>query len=178
VVLNLVVDLVLRAGSIRACGRPGDAAAIARAGARVAPAAPSRSAWGEAWRRLRKNRMAVACLLGLFAAIAVVRACGGPVVCGPGSGVDATTLDLDRRVGSRRPGRAPARHRHPRPRPAGAGDGRRPDRARWSGSSPPLVALVVGVAWGAVAGYAGGRVDYGDDAGGRRAVRLPDDRCS
>jgi len=131
------------------------AAAIARAGARVAPAAPSRSAWGEAWRRLRKNRMAVACT-GLFAAIVVFCLLGPPIAAL--FGVDATTLDITG-------GSQPPTWGHPLGTDTLGRDmlvrvmvgGR---IALMVAFVATLVALVVGVTWGAVAAYAGGRIDY------------------
>jgi len=113
-----------------------------------------RSLGREAWRRLRKNRMAFACLLGV-AAIAV--ACFvGPIVCG-WFGLDATTLDLDLLA-------APPSAAHP----LGTDNLGRDLLVRVMiggqiaivvGLTATAVALVIGVAWGAVAGYAGGRVD-------------------
>jgi len=113
-----------------------------------------RSLGREAWRRLRKNRMAFACLIG-FAVIAL--ACFvGPVVCG-WFGLDATTLDLELLA-------APPSTAHP----LGTDNLGRDLLVRVLvggriaivvGLTATAVALVIGVAWGAIAGYAGGRVD-------------------
>jgi oligopeptide transport system permease protein len=114
-----------------------------------------RSLGRDAWRRLRKNRMAVACL-GLFAAITV--AClVGPAICGA-FGLDATTLDLDLLA-------SPPSGAHPLGTDALGRDllvrilvgGR---IAILISLTATLVAVVIGVAWGAIAAYAGGRVDY------------------
>ena len=107
-----------------------------------------------AWRRLRANRLAFACLCG-FAAMAVACAVG-PLVCG-WFGLDATTLDLDLLA-------APPSRAHPLGTDSLGRDllvriligGR---IALVVGVTATLVALVIGVTWGAIAGYAGGRVD-------------------
>lgn len=113
------------------------------------------SAWGDAWRRLRKNRMAVgaAAVFGLVVGACVV----GPWLAAA-FGLDATTIDT--RLGS-----AP------------------PSAAHWFGTDTlgrdmlvrvliggrialvvafvaTTVALVIGVAYGAAAAYAGGWIDY------------------
>lgn len=112
------------------------------------------SPWRDALRRLRANRMATACaiVLGL-----VVLACYlGPVIAAQ-FGVDATTIDTAR-------GASP------------------PSAAHWFGTDTlgrdmlvrvmiggrialvvaavsTVIALVIGVTWGATAAYAGGRID-------------------
>ncbi len=108
----------------------------------------------DAWRRLRKNRMAVACL-SLFAAI-VVFCLLGPLVAG-WLGIDAAAQNV--RLGATPPS---ARH--------------------WMGTDPlgrdllvrtmdggriaitiallaTSVALLIGVTWGATSGWVGGRLD-------------------
>ena len=114
-----------------------------------------RSLWGDAWRRLRKNRMAVACT-GLFAAIALFCFLG-PIVAG-GFGLDATTIDVAR-------GASPPSLAHPFGTDLLGRD--MLVRVMTGGQiailvafTATLVALVIGVAWGAIAAYAGGRVDY------------------
>ena len=108
-----------------------------------------------AWRRLRQNRMAVACL-ALFATI-VVACLIGPTICG-GFGLDATTLDLDLLA-------SPPSRAHP----LGTDNLGRDLLVRVLvggriaiviSLTATAVALVIGVAWGAIAAYAGGRVDY------------------
>jgi oligopeptide transport system permease protein len=113
-----------------------------------------RALWHDAWRRLRKNRMAVACGIGF---LAIALACFlGPTIAG-WFGVDATTLNT-------RQGAMP------------------PSSSHWLGTdvlgrdmlvrvmkggqiailaalSATLVAVLIGVSWGAIAGYAGGRLD-------------------
>lgn len=113
-----------------------------------------RSLTAAAWRRLRDHRMAFACLI-LFAVIAA--ACFvGPVVCG-WFGLDATTLDLDLLA-------SPPSAAHPLGTDSLGRDllvrvlvgGR---IAITVGLTATAVALVIGVAYGAIAGYVGGRVD-------------------
>ena len=110
--------------------------------------------WRDAWRRLRKNRMAVVC--GGITAFVVVACVLGPLVAG-WFGVDATTVD-----------------------PALGASG--PSASHWLGTdtlgrdmlvrvmlggqialtvavTATLVAVVIGVSWGAIAGYVGGRTD-------------------
>jgi oligopeptide transport system permease protein len=109
---------------------------------------------GEAWRRLRRNRMAVACL-ALFVAIAAF-CFFGPLVAA-GFGIDPAAQEV-------RLGATPPSWRH------------------WMGTDPlgrdllvrtmdggriaisiallaTSVALVIGVSWGAISAWAGGMVD-------------------
>jgi len=114
-----------------------------------------RSLWADAWRRLRKNKMALACgWISLFVALFSI---AGPWVAA-WFGVDSTTI-------------------HPT---LGATS---PSLGHWFGTdvlgrdemvrvmiggriamlvagTATAVALVIGVSWGAIAAYAGGRVDY------------------
>jgi oligopeptide transport system permease protein len=114
----------------------------------------ARSPWRDAWRRLRRNRLAAACA-ALFALIAA--ACiAGPWIAGL-FGVDATTIDTAR-------GATP------------------PSAAHWLGTDTlgrdllvriliggrialavaavaTSIAVVIGISWGAAAAYAGGRID-------------------
>jgi oligopeptide transport system permease protein len=111
--------------------------------------------WRDAWRRLRKNRMAVVCAA---LTLAIVVACvAGPTIAG-WFGVDATTVRAS--VGATAP-----------------------SASHWLGTDTlgrdmlvrvmvggqiallvaltgTVVAVVIGVSWGAIAAYAGGRVDY------------------
>jgi oligopeptide transport system permease protein len=114
----------------------------------------ARSPWRDAWQRLRRNRLATACaaLFALIAAACVV----GPWIAGA-FGVDATTIDTAR-------GATP------------------PSGAHWFGTDTlgrdmlvriliggriaiavaavaTVIAVVIGVSWGAAAAYAGGRID-------------------
>jgi oligopeptide transport system permease protein len=113
------------------------------------------SLWYDAWRRLRKNRMAVVCAC-IFAFVAL--ACAfGPIIAG-WFGVDGTTINT-------RLGATP------------------PSSEHWFGTdvlgrdmlvrvmeggriaiivalTATAVAVVIGVSYGATAGYAGGRVDF------------------
>jgi oligopeptide transport system permease protein len=114
-----------------------------------------RSLWHDAWRRLRRNRMAVVCG-AIFLVIAA--ACAfGPIIAG-WFGMDGTTIDT-------MTGATP------------------PSSAHWLGTdvlgrdmlvrvmeggriaiivavTATLVAMVIGVTYGAIAGYVGGRIDY------------------
>jgi len=120
----------------------------------VTAPAPARSLWGDAWRRLRKNRMAVVCG-ALFAAIALF-CFAGPVVAG-WFGLDGTTLDIAR--GARAPSWG-----HPFGTDTLGRDmlvrvmigGRIAILVAFTATT---VALIIGVTWGAVAAYAGGRID-------------------
>jgi oligopeptide transport system permease protein len=114
-----------------------------------------RSLWGDAWRRLRRNRMAAAC--GVITVLVVLICALGPPIAGL-FGVDATTVQ-----------------------PAMGATA--PSGAHWLGTdtlgrdmlmrvmiggriallvalTATVVAVVIGVSWGAIAAYAGGRVDY------------------
>ncbi|HTJ40655.1 MAG TPA: ABC transporter permease [Kofleriaceae bacterium] len=111
--------------------------------------------WRDAWRRLRKNRMAVVC--AAFTLAMVIFCVAGPWIAGL-FGLDETTIDAQLGAVS-------------------------PRGAHWLGTdtlgrdmlvrcmhggriallvalTATLVALVIGVSWGAIAAYAGGRTDY------------------
>ncbi len=118
------------------------------------PVTPPQSLWVDAWRRLKKNRMAVICgaIFGLVCLFSFL----GPIIAG-WFGVDGLTQNYD--VGA-------------------AG----PSATHWMGTDSlgrdmlvrtmiggriaitvglvaTAVALVIGVSWGAVAAYAGGKID-------------------
>ncbi len=118
----------------------------------VAPLRPARSLWSDAWRRLRRNRMAVAA--GAFLAILALTAALAPWL--PGL-ADPTTQDLAK-------GASPPSLQHA----FGTDELGRDLFARvlhggrislLVGLVGTLVSLVIGVTWGAIAGYVGGRVD-------------------
>lgn len=118
-------------------------------------AVQGRSLWSDAWRRLRRNRMAVVCG---FIFVFIALACAfGPIIAG-WFGLDATSIDT-------RLGATP------------------PSSAHWFGTdvlgrdmlvrvmmggriaiivaiTATAVALVIGVTYGAIAGYIGERTDY------------------
>jgi len=109
----------------------------------------------DAWRRLRANRMAVACGAA-FAAICVF-SFAGPLLAGWIAGLDAVSQDTA--LGAS----APSWHhwfgtdllgRDMMVRTMAGGR-----MAIAVALTATLVALVIGVSWGAVAGYAGGRID-------------------
>ncbi len=114
-----------------------------------------RSPWREAWLRLRKNRMAVACTL-LFLAICMF-CVAGPPLAHLVAGLDGTTQDV--RLGASAPS-----WRHwmgtdilGRDLLVRTMDGGR--IALGIGMVATMVALLVGVTWGAIAAYAGGKTD-------------------
>ncbi|MCA9677306.1 MAG: ABC transporter permease [Kofleriaceae bacterium] len=121
----------------------------------VAAAPAGRSLWADAWRRLRRNTMAVAS--AGFVLFVVVVCVVGPWLASAIAGLDSTSQDV-------------------------AYGARGPTWQHWLGTDPlgrdmmvrvmlggrlalavalvaTAVALVLGVGWGAVAGYVGGRVD-------------------
>jgi oligopeptide transport system permease protein len=109
----------------------------------------------DAWRRLRANRMAVGCG-AVFAAICVF-SFAGPLLAGWIAGLDAVSQDTA--LGAS----APSWHhwfgtdllgRDMMVRTMAGGR-----MAIAVALTATLVALVIGVSWGAVAGYAGGRID-------------------
>jgi oligopeptide transport system permease protein len=110
------------------------------------------SLWGDAWRRLRRNRAAVAS--GAFLLLVGLLAASAPVI--PGL-ADPTVQDL--RLGASPPSW---------PHAFGTDELGRDTLARvihggrislLVGLVGTLVSLVIGVSWGAVAGYRGGRID-------------------
>jgi oligopeptide transport system permease protein len=118
-------------------------------------AAASSSLWTDAWMRLKKNRMAVVCGAGflsicLFAFI-------GPVLANWLGGLDPTVQDVD--LGPSGPSfehwlGTDALGRDMLVRTMVGGQ-----IAITVGLTATVVALVIGVSWGAIAAYAGGRVD-------------------
>jgi oligopeptide transport system permease protein len=117
--------------------------------------ARSASLWSDAWRRLRNNRMAVIC--GALTAAIAVFCLAGPTIVAWALGIDAVTPNVD----------------------LGAVG---PSLAHWAGTDTlgrdmlmrtmiggrialgvavvaTLVALAIGVSYGAIAAYVGGRVD-------------------
>lgn len=119
------------------------------------PTPEPQSLWKDAWRRLRKNRMAVVCgsLFGIICVFAFI----GPTIVELIAGYDATTQDTA----------------------LGAAG---PSWKHWFGTDPlgrdmlvrtmqggqiailvaivaTVIALIVGVLWGAIAAYAGGKTD-------------------
>lgn len=114
----------------------------------------SNSLWADAWRRLRKNRMAVACGV-IFLAVCLFSFLG-PIVAG-WFGLDAISQD------TKLSAVAPSLHhwfgtdRLGRDMMVRTMQGGR--IAITIGLVGTAVALVIGVTWGAVAGYFGGKVD-------------------
>jgi oligopeptide transport system permease protein len=111
-----------------------------------------RSLWGDAWRRLRRNRMAVAC--GAFLGLVVLFCVVGPWVVS----TDATTQD--HALGAVSPDGDHLFGTDPLGRDMLV-------RVMLGGRLALLVALIattvavlVGVTWGAIAGFAGGRIDF------------------
>lgn len=118
----------------------------------------ARMRWPElddAWRRLRKNRMAVGC--GAVFAFIFLFSFAGPLVAAWIFGVDAVSQDTAL-------GASPPSWQHwlgtdqlGRDMLVRTMEGGR--IAITVGVTATLVALAIGVSWGAVAGYAGGRID-------------------
>ena len=114
-----------------------------------------RSLWADAWRRLRKNKMAVAS--GVYIAAMLVFCVVGPWLAAALGGLDATSQDIDRGA------QGPSWHHWFGTDPLGRDmlvrtmmGGR---LALIVAFTATAVALVVGVTWGSTAGYVGGRVD-------------------
>jgi len=114
-------------------------------------AAP-RSLWGDAWRRLRRNRMAILC--GGFLVLVILFCVVGPWLVA----ADATTQDHE--LGAVPPDGAHLFGTDPLGRDMLV-------RVMLGGRLALLVALiatsvavVVGISWGALAGFTGGRVDF------------------
>ncbi len=126
--------------------------------ASATPARRGRALWPElddAWRRLRRNRMAVAC--GAVFLVIFLFSFAGPLVAGWIFGIDAVAQDtvlgasppsLSHWLGTDQLGRDMM---------VRTMEGGR--IAITVGVTATLVALIIGVSWGAVAGYAGGRID-------------------
>jgi oligopeptide transport system permease protein len=129
---------------------------VSMPGATTATAAIVRSPWSDAWRRLRRNRMAVTCG-ALFTAI-VVFCFLGPTVAGLVAGLDGVRQDYALLA-------TPPSTGHPFGTDSLGRD--MLVRVMMGGQVAilvavvaTLVALTIGVSWGAIAAYAGGRVDY------------------
>ncbi|MEZ4398843.1 MAG: ABC transporter permease [Kofleriaceae bacterium] len=116
----------------------------------MTPRGPAR----DAWRRLRANRGATACLVGF--AVIVVACAVGPVVCG-WFGLDATRLDLELLAAAPSPAHPLGTDNLGRDLLVRVLVGGRIAIAM--GLFATAVALVIGVTWGATAAYLGGRVD-------------------
>ncbi len=122
--------------------------------AAAAAAAPARSPWREAWARRSGGRLAAACA-ALLALIALGCALGPPIA--GAFGVDATTIDVTR-------GATPPSWSHWLGTDTLGRDllvriligGR---IALAVGAVATALAVAIGVTWGAIAAYAGGRID-------------------
>ncbi|HUS64287.1 MAG TPA: ABC transporter permease [Kofleriaceae bacterium] len=121
------------------------------------PKVRSNSLWADAWRRLRKNRMAVAC--GAIFLFMVMFSFLGPILMGLFTGIDSVAQDV--RLGAT----APSWHHW-----FGTDQLGRDMLVRTmeGGRLAIIVALVgtamsmiIGVIYGAIAGYVGGRTDEG-----------------
>jgi oligopeptide transport system permease protein len=120
-------------------------------GATGALAAPGRSLWAEAWRRLRRNRAAVVALV-ILGAIATAALLGPALSPWPIDEVDWDAMASAPGLG------------HPFGTDANGRDmlARVLFGGRISllvGLAATLVSVVIGIAWGATAGYLGGRSD-------------------
>jgi oligopeptide transport system permease protein len=113
------------------------------------------SLWSDAWRRLAKNRMALTSLVTF--GILVVACFAAPLI-GSLLGVDATTINTD--IGATPPSNAhwfgtDTLGRDMMMRTLSGGQ-----IAITVAVISTAVALVIGVTWGAIAAYAGGKVDF------------------
>jgi oligopeptide transport system permease protein len=127
------------------------AAIAAWAGARRA----SGSLWSDAWRRLRKNRMAVGCG-GVFYGVLVFSFLG-PTLARLFGGVDGLTPDVN--LGAVPPSLAHWMGTDSLGRDMMVRIMEGGQWAIWAGFTATAVALVIGVTWGAIAGYVGGKLD-------------------
>ncbi|HET6612858.1 MAG TPA: ABC transporter permease, partial [Kofleriaceae bacterium] len=120
-----------------------------------AVSAPAPSLWRDAWRRLRKNKMAVGCGI-IFFIICVF--CGlGPILAGWLGGIDGTAQNVA--LGASGPSWAHWMGTDTLGRDMMV---RTMEGGRLSiivGIIATAVALVIGVAWGAIAAYVGGWID-------------------
>jgi oligopeptide transport system permease protein len=115
----------------------------------------ARGLWADAWRRLRRNRMAVGC--GAYFLFIIAFCVIGPWIAGA-AGLDATSQDHD--LGATSPS-----WQHPfGTDPLGRDmlvrvmlGGR---LALLVALTATAVAVVVGITWGSIAGFAGGRTDF------------------
>jgi oligopeptide transport system permease protein len=113
------------------------------------------SLWSDAWRRLKKNRMAVAC--GVIFLLVAIFSFIGPLVLDWGFGIDSIGQDRAAQAAS------PSWHH-----PFGTDPLGRDMLARTMmggrlaiivGLVATGIALIIGIAWGAIAAYAGGKTD-------------------
>ena len=118
--------------------------------------AETRSLWDDAWRRLRRNRMALAC--AGYVAFIIVFCVAGPWLAAAIGGLDATAQDHT--LGATGPSWDHPFGTDPLGRDMLV-------RVMLGGRLALLVALiatavavVVGISWGAISAYAGGRVDF------------------
>jgi oligopeptide transport system permease protein len=128
---------------------------IARIGMKLRSRQAQNSLWSDPWRRLRKNRMAVGCGVIFYAVF--MFSFLGPTVARMVAGLDGIQLDVAL-------GAAPSSLQHwmgtdPLGRDMMLRIMEGGQWAIWAGFTATLVALVIGVAWGAIAGYVGGKTD-------------------
>ena len=113
------------------------------------------SLWADAWRRLKKNRMAVVC--GMIVIFMTVFSFFGPFLMDWIAGIDGVTPNRDALA------QPPSWSHWGGTDPLGRDMlVRIMEGGRWAliaGFSATIVALIIGVSWGAVAAYAGGKVD-------------------
>jgi oligopeptide transport system permease protein len=111
--------------------------------------------WGDAWARLQRSRVAIAC--GALFLFICLFSFAGPLVAGWVAGLDGVAQDT--RLGARGPSwqHWMGTDRLGRDMLVRTMEGGR--IAITVGLTSTLISLVIGVSWGAVAGYAGGRVD-------------------
>jgi oligopeptide transport system permease protein len=120
-----------------------------------APTKRSHSLWVDAWRRLRKNRMAIIC--GGFFIFICLFAIVGPLLAEAIAGLDGTHVDT--KLGARSPSWSHwfGTDQLGRDMLVRTMEGGR--YALLVAVTATTVALIIGVSWGAIAAYAGGKVD-------------------
>ena len=114
-----------------------------------------RSLWGDAWRRLRRNRMALAC--GAYVLLVLVFCIAGPWIAGL-AGLDATSQDHD--LGAISPSWEHPFGTDPLGRDMLVRTMHGGRLALLVAAIATVLAVLIGVTWGAIAGFAGGRLDF------------------
>lgn len=126
-------------------------AVLARLQARQHPS----SLWRDAWRRLRKNRMALLCAAVFWGV--VLFSFAGPTLARAIAGLDG--IEVDVYLNAVPPSWSHWMGTDPLGRDMMVRIMEGGQWAIWAGLSATTVALIIGVTWGSVAGYLGGKTD-------------------